>query len=195
MIWLRVRYMRPHDATPTVTATLTAMSQIFVRIVTLPAILHRTYAGDVKPTLRDVAVLAGLQVGISALMTAVISLLPSTGGTNSWVGAVGSMIGAQSFVMLDARKQPGRVSAPGFAHRISIGAVVAQLVLAALAAGILAAVSPETFANVASTLGGWWSIVIIVGVALTYLMTRVGLRMGIKNVARAQAAAEAKNKP
>ncbi len=35
MIWLRVRYMRPHDATPTVTATLTAMSQIFVRIVTL----------------------------------------------------------------------------------------------------------------------------------------------------------------
>jgi hypothetical protein len=29
--------MRPHDATPTVTATLTAISQIFVRIVTLPA--------------------------------------------------------------------------------------------------------------------------------------------------------------
>jgi hypothetical protein len=28
--------MRPHDATPTVTATLTAISQIFVRIVTLP---------------------------------------------------------------------------------------------------------------------------------------------------------------
>ena len=34
MMRLRVRYMRPHDATPTVTATLTAMSQIFVRIVT-----------------------------------------------------------------------------------------------------------------------------------------------------------------
>src|SRR5450755_4660732 len=32
-IRLRVRYMRPHDATPTVTATLTAMSQIFVRMV------------------------------------------------------------------------------------------------------------------------------------------------------------------
>src|SRR5882672_11153344 len=30
---LRVRYMRPHDATPTVTGTLTAMSQIFVRMV------------------------------------------------------------------------------------------------------------------------------------------------------------------
>jgi len=28
--------MRPHDATPTVTATLTAISQILVRIVTLP---------------------------------------------------------------------------------------------------------------------------------------------------------------
>src|SRR5688572_21819470 len=95
MIWLRVRYMRPHDATPTVTATLTAMSQIFVRIVTLPAILHRTYARDVKPTLRDVAVLTALQVGIAGLMTAVLSLLPSTGGTNSWVGAVGAMVGAQ----------------------------------------------------------------------------------------------------
>src|SRR6476620_3241753 len=45
MMRLRVRYMRPHDATPTVTATLTAMSQIFVRIVTLRAILHRTYLG------------------------------------------------------------------------------------------------------------------------------------------------------
>ncbi len=148
-----------------------------------------------KPTLRDVAVLAGMQVGISALMTAVISLLPSTGGTNSWVGAVGSMVGAQSFVMLDARKQPGRVAAPGFANRLSIGAVVAQLVLAALAAGILAAVSPEAFAKVVATLGGWWAIVVVVGVALTYLMTRVGLRVGIKNVARAQAAAEARNKP
>jgi hypothetical protein len=31
---LRVRNMRPHDATPTVTATLTAMSQILVRMVT-----------------------------------------------------------------------------------------------------------------------------------------------------------------
>ena len=31
---VRVRNMRPHDATPTVTATLTAMSQIFVRMVT-----------------------------------------------------------------------------------------------------------------------------------------------------------------
>src|SRR5262252_5657372 len=34
MIRARVRYMRPHDATPTVTATLTAMSQILVRMVT-----------------------------------------------------------------------------------------------------------------------------------------------------------------
>ena len=34
MMRVRVRNMRPHDATPTVTATLTAMSQIFVRIVT-----------------------------------------------------------------------------------------------------------------------------------------------------------------
>ena len=36
MIRLRVRDMRPHEATPTATATVTAMSQIFVRIVTLP---------------------------------------------------------------------------------------------------------------------------------------------------------------
>ena len=35
MIRLRVRNMRPHDATPTVTATLTAISQILVRIVTV----------------------------------------------------------------------------------------------------------------------------------------------------------------
>ena len=148
-----------------------------------------------KPTLRDVAVLAGLQVGISALMSAVISLLPSTGGTNSWVGAVGAMVGAQSFVMLDGKKRPSRVSAPGFAHRLSMWAVAVQLVLAALAAGILAAVSPETFAKAAATLGGWWAVVVVVAVALTYAMTRVGLRMGLKNLARAQAAAEAKKKP
>src|SRR3954469_16437091 len=34
MMRARVTNMRPHDATPTVTATLTAMSQILVRIVT-----------------------------------------------------------------------------------------------------------------------------------------------------------------
>lgn len=145
-----------------------------------------------KPTLRDVAVLAGLQVGMSALMTAVISLLPSTGGSNSWVGAVGAMIGAQSFVMLDGRKRPGRVSATGFAHRLSMWAVAAQLVLAALAAGVLAAVSPVTLAQAAEMLGGWRVAVLGVAVALTYAMTRVGLRMGLKNLARVQAAAEAK---
>ena len=147
-----------------------------------------------KPTLRDVAVLAGLQVGTSALMTAVISLLPSTGGSNSWVGAVGAMIGAQSFVMLDGRKRPGRVAAPGFAHRLSMWAVAAQLVLAALAAGVLAAVSPVTLSQVAATLAGWWVVVLVVAVALTYAMTRVGLRMGLKNLARVQAAAEAEAK-
>ena len=36
MMRSRVRNMRPHDATPTVTATLTAMSQILVRMVTRP---------------------------------------------------------------------------------------------------------------------------------------------------------------
>ena len=145
-----------------------------------------------KPTLRDVAVLAGLQVGMSALMTAVISLLPATGGTNSWVGAVGAMIGAQSFVMLDGKKRPGRVAAAGFAHRLSMWAVAAQLVLAALAAAILAAVSPATVAEAAASLGGWWAVVVAVAVALTYAMTRVGLRMGLRNLARVQAAAKAK---
>jgi hypothetical protein len=149
----------------------------------------------VKPTLRDVVVLAALQVGMAGLMTAVISLLPSTGGTNSWVGAVGAMIGAQSYVMLDWKRRPGRVTAPGFAHRLSMWAIVAQLVLAALALGVLAAVSPETLAKHASALGGWWVVVVLVAAGLTYLMTRVGLRMGIKNLARAQAAAEAKKKP
>jgi hypothetical protein len=38
---LRVRNMRPHDATPTVTATLTAISQILVRMVTLSSNLPR----------------------------------------------------------------------------------------------------------------------------------------------------------
>ena len=145
-----------------------------------------------KPTLRDVAVLAGLQVGMSALMTAVISLLPATGGTNSWVGAVGAMIGAQSFVMLDGKKRPGRVEAAGFAHRLSMWAVAAQLVLAALAAGIVAAMSPATVAEAAASLGGWWAVVVVVAVALTYAMTRVGLRMGLRNLARVQAAARAK---
>ena len=147
-----------------------------------------------KPTLRDVAALVGLQVGMSALMTAVISLLPSTGGTNSWVGAVGAMIGAQSFVMLDGRTRPGRVSAPGFAHQLSGWAVVAQLVLAVLAVGILAAVSPATLAAAVASLRGWWAAVLAVAAALTYAMTRVGLRMGLKNLARVQAAAEAKAK-
>jgi hypothetical protein len=146
----------------------------------------------VKPTLRDVAVLAGLQVGMSALMTGVISLLPSTGGSNSWVGAVGAMIGAQSFVMLDGKKRPGRVSAPGFAHRLSMWAVAAQLVLAALAVAILAAASPATLTGAVAALGRWWAVALGVAAALTYAMTRVGLRMGLKNLARVQAAAEAK---
>jgi hypothetical protein len=146
----------------------------------------------VKPTLRDVAVLAGLQVGMSALMTGVISLLPSTGGSNSWVGAVGAMIGAQSFVMLDGKKRPGRVSAPGFAHRLSMWAVAAQLVLAALAVAIVAAASPATLTGAVAALGRWWAVALGVAAALTYAMTRVGLRMGLKNLARVQAAAEAK---
>ena len=67
--------------------------------------------------------------------------------------------------------------------------------LAALLAGVLAAVSSETVARAAETLGGWWAVVVVVAVALGYAMTRVGLRMGIKNMARAQAAADARNKP
>src|SRR5258708_15785387 len=41
---LRVRYVRPQDATPTVTATLTAMSQIFVRMVKCRRSIYRAEA-------------------------------------------------------------------------------------------------------------------------------------------------------
>src|SRR4029077_1244457 len=44
MIRLRVRNIRPHEATPTVTATLTAISQILVRIVT-SALIYRETSG------------------------------------------------------------------------------------------------------------------------------------------------------
>jgi hypothetical protein len=95
-------------------------------------------------------------------------------------------------VTLEWKKRPGRVTAPGFAHRLSMWAVVAQLVLAAVALGVLAAVLPAKLAEHASALGGWWVAVVVVAAGLTYAMTRLGLRVGVRNLARAQAAAEAK---
>jgi hypothetical protein len=149
----------------------------------------------VKPTLRDVAVLTALQLGCAAVMSAVMSLFLTTGGSNGWIGGLGLMIGAQSFVMLEWRKRPGRVSAPGFTHRLSLWAVVAQLAVTAVFVGVLAIWSSETVVEFASGLGWGWAIVVAVAAPLIYLMTRAGLSMGLKNLARAQAAEASKKIP
>ena len=150
-----------------------------------------------KPTLRDVVVLAALQVGMAGLMTAVISLLPSAGGTNSWVGAVGAMIGAQSFVMLDWQAASrARHRARVRASPVDVGGRRRSSCWRRWRWACWPPSSPETLAEHASALGGWWVVVVARrGRRSRTLMTRVGVRLGIKNLARAQAAAEAKNKP
>lgn len=145
-----------------------------------------------KPTLRDVAVLTGLQLGCAAVMSLVMSLFLTTGGSNGWVSGLGLMIGAQSYVMLEWKKRPGRVSAPGFAHRLSMWAVVAQLAVTPVAVGVLAIFSAETVSAFASALGWGWAIVVAVAAPLIYAMTRFGLGVGLKNLARAQAAEASK---
>src|SRR5262245_13149960 len=115
-----------------------------------------------KPTLRDVLLLLGLQFGIAALAAGILAVLPISSGSHSWVAGLAALIAAQSFAMIKDRKHPGTVGAPGYAHRLAVGVTIAQLVLAGLFVGFAALVSYDEMEATAAQLGWWLALIVVV---------------------------------
>jgi hypothetical protein len=135
-----------------------------------------------KPLLRDALLLLGLQLGISALMGGVLALLPIDTGSGSWVGAVGGMVGAQTFVMMREKRNPGGLDAATL-NRLALASMVGQVAVA-----VLFFVALRSFAPTPPDEGGflalpasWLVGAMVVGAAFAYLATRIGLRMGLKH--------------
>jgi hypothetical protein len=148
-----------------------------------------------KPTLRDVLLLLGLQLGTAAAALVILALLPIPTGSNSWIGGVAVLIGGQSFPFIKERKSPGSVATPGFAHRLALAASLGQLMLAAAFAGVVALVAPDDAARIAAQMGWWLAVVVAVSVPLCYGLTRWGLALGLRNLTRAKAIAAKKSSP
>ena len=63
-----------------------------------------------KPTWRDVLLLVALQFGACVAIALLLALLRINDGSNSWVGLVGGIMGAQVFTILRERRRPGLVA-------------------------------------------------------------------------------------
>ena len=134
-----------------------------------------------KPFLRDALLLLGLQLGISTLMAGVLALLPIDAGSGSWVGAVGGMVGAQTFVLMREKRSPGGLD-PATLQRLALAATLGQVAFAALVL-----VAMRSFGPAPSDEGGllalpasWLAGALAVGAVFAYLATRIGFRMGLK---------------
>lgn len=141
-----------------------------------------------KPSAREVAILLALQVGLSAVMAAVLALLPFDTGSGSWVAGVGIMVGAQAFVQLAAKRHPDGFG-PGYAHRLALAAAVGQLVIGGLFAAVVVGADASSVAKLG--IGPAAFVLVVVGVAgpLAYGLTRWGFRTGVRAVARVREAA------
>jgi hypothetical protein len=138
----------------------------------------------VKPTARDVVLLLALQVCISALGAGILALLPFNAGPGSWVGGLGIMVGAQSFVVFKARKHPDAFDGGAYSHRLALYAALGQLALGGLAAVGIAVAAPQVLDSLG--VGTVVFILVVAGLAglLTYGLTRWGFRMGLSALAR-----------
>jgi hypothetical protein len=133
-----------------------------------------------KPTVGDVFLLVAMQVGIAALGVVIVALLPFHVDAGSWIGALGAMAGAQTFAMLREQRRPGSVDR-AFAHRLALLAAAGHMALG-LAFGAAAwIVVPETIAPLLQ-LGAWIApVAIVLGGAIGYGATRLGVNLGLKN--------------
>ena len=141
-----------------------------------------------KPFLRDALLLLGLQLGISALMAGVLAVLPIDSGSGTWVGPVGGMVGAQTFVMMREKRNPGGLDAKTL-HRLALVATLAQVAVAVL----LYLAAMRSFASTPPDEGGllalpasWLAGLLAFGAVLAYAATRIGFFMGLKNSRRRQ---------
>ncbi len=143
------------------------------------------------PRLRDVLWLVGLQIGIGAIATVLLAVLPIHGGSGGWTAGLGVIIGAQSFVVLKEKKEPGTLVAP-YPHWLAVWAAVAQLFVGALVAIAVAVAQPEVLEGLG--LGAGVFVLLVAGIAgpLTYGLTRWGLRIGLRAVRRAKPTAAPK---
>lgn len=138
-----------------------------------------------KPTWRDVLLLVALQFAASLAVTLLLAALKINDGSNSWVGIVGAMMGAQVFAILREKKRPGLV--PACAHQLALSSTVVEV---SLATGALMAVRRATGQG---PLGpGAILLVMSLTILINYGLTRTGLRLGIRYVQKA--AAERKDK-
>jgi hypothetical protein len=139
-----------------------------------------------KPLLRDALLLVGLELGISALMAGILAVLPFGSGSGSWVGVVGGMVGAQTFVMLREKRQPGGLDPKTF-HRLALAATLGQVIAGALVFALLRLVAPPPSDEEGGFLAlpaSWLAGTAVVGALVAYVATRLGLRMGLKNSRR-----------
>jgi hypothetical protein len=142
-----------------------------------------------RPSFRDMAVLVGMQLGVSVIAAGIVSLLPLQ-GSQGWVGAVGALTGAVMFTLWKEKRTPGFVA--NKVHRLAIAAAVLQIQIAA-AFGLLLMLSDSGLRTTLErelspgTIVLLIAGVLVVGGLLVYACTRFGLRMGLKSI-------EAKNK-
>jgi uncharacterized membrane protein YbhN (UPF0104 family) len=136
-----------------------------------------------KPLLRDALLLLGLQLGISALMAGVLALLRTDAGSGSWVGAVGGMVGAQTFVMMREKRNPGGLDAKTL-QRLALAATLGQIVAAILILVAIRTLTPPAEDGLLSLPASWLVGTLAVGAAFAYVATRIGFRMGLKNSRR-----------
>jgi hypothetical protein len=136
-----------------------------------------------KPTWRDVLLLVALQFGASMAVSVLLALLRINDGSNSWVGIVGAMIGAQVFGIMREKKRPGFV--PASAHELAAGSSVFE---AALGAAFFLAARKAGLVHIS---GSGFIVLMALTVLLNYGLTRWGLRLGIRYVEKAAAERDA----
>jgi hypothetical protein len=132
-----------------------------------------------RPTWRDVLLLVALQFAASMAITVLLALLRINDGSNTWVGIVGAMIGAQVFAIMREKKRPGFV--PATLHELAFAGSVFE---AALGAAFFLAARKAGIVHLSN---GGFVLLMALTVLLNYGLTRWGLRLGIRYVAKAAA--------
>ena len=136
-----------------------------------------------RPTVGDVALLVGFQVGTSALGIALLEWVGMKGPTSGFA-LVGAMVGAQAFAGMALRKTPGAFDSRAWT-RLALWAALVQLVLGA---GVI-------WVAGLPGLGGERGsptilvVALIIGGPLAFGATLVGLRMGARFQRKAAASA------
>ena len=129
-----------------------------------------------RPTLGDVALLVGFQVGTSALGIALLEWIGMKGPT-SGLALVGTMVGAQAFAGMALRKTPGAFDSRAWT-RLALWAALVQLVLGA---GVISAAGLPGFGGEGGSPSSTILVVaLLIGGPLAFGATLVGLRMGAR---------------